>query len=116
MLTNNICRKIGLIVIYKSYISLSDGVIIVEAFYIMISHTNDESDSGSDSECWSSWFCGTSGNDLFCQVKRVYIEDAFNLYGLKQYLPQSYNKALDLILDRLGKFIYCNKSHIFYVT
>ena len=70
----------------------------------MISHNdNEESDSGSDSECWISWFCSTSGNDFFCQVKKAYIEDTFNLYGLKHYLPQSYNKALDLILDRLCK-------------
>ena len=70
----------------------------------MISHNNhEESESGSDSECWSSWFCSASGHGFFCQVKRSYIEDTFNLYGLKHYLPKSYNKALDLILDRLGK-------------
>jgi len=70
----------------------------------MISQNHEESDSGSDSECWSGWFCSTSGNEFFCQIKNAYIEDTFNLYGLKHYLPQSYNKALDLILDRLGKF------------
>ncbi len=73
----------------------------------MISHNNnEESDSSSDSECWTSWFCSTSGNDFFCQVKKSYIEDTFNLYGLKHYLPQSYNKALDLILDRLSKITF----------
>jgi hypothetical protein len=34
-------------------------------------------------------------------VDRGYIEDAFNLYGLKEEVP-NYNRAMALILDRSG--------------
>lgn len=56
--------------------------------------------SESVGEGWTSWFCGASGNEFFCEVEKSYIEDSFNLFGLKQHLPQHYFKALDTILDR----------------
>jgi casein kinase II subunit beta len=39
----------------------------------------------------------------FVQVDREYIEDNFNLYGLRALVPH-YNEALDMILDveRMG--------------
>jgi casein kinase II subunit beta len=42
------------------------------------------------------------GNHFFSEIEKSYIEDSFNLYGLKQYLPKDYSKALDVILDRLA--------------
>lgn len=42
------------------------------------------------------------GNQFFAEIEKAYIEDSFNLYGLKQYLPKDYSKALDVILDKLG--------------
>ena len=62
----------------------------------------DESDSGDSDEDWVSWFCCLAGNKFFCDVERSYIEDNFNLFGLKQYVPKHYAKALDMILDKLG--------------
>ena len=56
--------------------------------------------SSSTEESWIEWFCSLSGNNLFCQVDRGYIEDSFNLFGLKQYFTNDYSKALDVILDR----------------
>jgi len=38
---------------------------------------------------------------MFCEVERTYIEDGFNLYGLRQCV-QSFSDCLDLILDRIG--------------
>lgn len=38
---------------------------------------------------------------MFCKVERSYIEDGFNLYGLRQYV-QNFSDCLDLILDRIG--------------
>lgn len=35
---------------------------------------------------------------LFEQVDREFIEDSFNLYGLRALVPH-YNEALDMILD-----------------
>ena len=51
------------------------------------------------------------GHSHFCEVDRAYIEDAFNLFGLKEYVPE-YTTALDLILDKIGKWgIFCPILH-----
>lgn len=56
-------------------------------------------------ECWINWFCGLNGNQFFCEVEKGFIEDSFNLFGLKHYVSKDFNKVLDTILDRLGKLI-----------
>ena len=38
---------------------------------------------------------------MFCQVERSYIEDSFNLYGLRACVS-NFSDCLDLILDRIG--------------
>jgi len=38
---------------------------------------------------------------MFCKVERSYIEDGFNLYGLRGSVP-NFTDCLDLILDRIG--------------
>jgi casein kinase II subunit beta len=63
---------------------------------------SDESDTTSSEENWTSWFCGLTGNTFFCDVEKAYIEDTFNLYGLKQFVDKNFNKALDNILDKTG--------------
>jgi casein kinase II subunit beta len=64
---------------------------------------NGSSDSSSYAdENWAAWFCNLSGNQYFCEVEKSYMEDSFNLFGLKQHLPKDYSKALDSILDRLN--------------
>lgn len=63
---------------------------------------NMTSDTSSNvEESWVQWFCNLTGNHFFCEVDRGFIEDSFNLFGLKQYLPKDYSKAIDMILDRL---------------
>lgn len=57
--------------------------------------------SSNVEESWIQWFCGLTGNHFFCEVDKGFIEDSFNLFGLKQYVAKDYNKALDIILDRL---------------
>jgi casein kinase II subunit beta len=42
-----------------------------------------------------------SHHEMFCKVERSYIEDGFNLYGLRQYVA-NFSDCLDLILDRIG--------------
>ncbi len=66
-----------------------------------MSNLNDSSDSSVD-EGWISWFCSLDGNNFFCEVDRGYIEDAFNLFGLKAYFrhPEVFSRALDVILDK----------------
>lgn len=66
-----------------------------------MSNLNDSSDSSVD-EGWISWFCSLDGNNFFCEIDRGYIEDAFNLFGLKAYFrhPEVFSKALDVMLDK----------------
>lgn len=67
-----------------------------------MSHNGSSESSSYVDENWASWFCNLSGNQYFCEVEKSYMEDSFNLFGLKQYLPKDYSKALDSILDRLN--------------
>ncbi len=66
---------------------------------------SSEVSSDDVEESWVSGFCSTSGNIMFCKIDKAFIEDNFNLYGLKLYCPNQYNKALSTILDRTGKFV-----------
>ncbi|KAJ1954680.1 casein kinase 2 regulatory subunit, partial [Dispira parvispora] len=58
----------------------------------------DDSDGGTETLSWISWFCSYSGHEYFCEVAEEYIEDEFNLTGLRQMVPH-YNYALETILD-----------------
>lgn len=60
-----------------------------------------DSSSSDGEESWITWFCGLVGHEMFCEVERSYIEDSFNLYGLRSYVPLI-NECLDVILDRVG--------------
>lgn len=61
---------------------------------------SDTSSSDDGDETWIQWFCGLEGHEMFCEVDRSYIEDGFNLYGLRHWVP-SINDSLDVILDRV---------------
>mmetsp|Transcript_20903 Transcript_20903/g.37742 ORF Transcript_20903/g.37742 Transcript_20903/m.37742 type:complete len:360 (+) Transcript_20903:257-1336(+) len=65
-----------------------------------MAYNEDSSNSGHD-EPWIQWFCGLKGHEMFCQVERAYIEDGFNLYGLRACVS-NFSDCLDLILDRIG--------------
>mmetsp|Transcript_27146 Transcript_27146/g.64757 ORF Transcript_27146/g.64757 Transcript_27146/m.64757 type:complete len:209 (-) Transcript_27146:83-709(-) len=57
------------------------------------------STSEDDAEySWIGWFCSRKGHEFLCEVDREFVEDNFNLYGLRQLVPH-YNEALDMILD-----------------
>lgn len=65
-----------------------------------MAYNEDSSASGHD-EPWIQWFCGLKGHEMFCEVERAYIEDGFNLYGLRACVS-NFSDCLDLILDRIG--------------
>lgn len=57
---------------------------------------------------WIKWFCSMQGNEFFCEVDRAFIEDSFNLFGIKQMFPHDYNLCLALILDKTdSKWLVC---------
>lgn len=48
---------------------------------------------------------------MFCEVERSYIEDGFNLYGLRTCVA-NFSDCLDLILDRIGPDDDSDDSHL----
>lgn len=64
---------------------------------------SDESSSEEECESWISLFASTHGHNLLCEVEAPYIEDQFNIYGLKSLIADGcYQSALDNILDKKG--------------
>lgn len=63
------------------------------------------STSQVEEQSWISWLVGVPGNHFLCEVDRAFIEDSFNLFGLKQMVSADFNQALEIILDRAGKQI-----------
>lgn len=59
-----------------------------------------ESSAEEQEATWIANFCQARGNEFFCQVDRNYIEDGFNLYGLKGVV-ENFGDCLDIILDRV---------------
>lgn len=78
----------------------------------MNANNNFESSSATSSsqveeQSWISWLVSVPGNHFLCEVDRAYIEDSFNLFGLKQMVNADFNQALEIILDRAGtKAVY----------
>ena len=45
-----------------------------------------------------NWFCEIEGHEYFVEVDEDFIQDSFNLDGLKAYIPR-YEDALEMILS-----------------
>ena len=60
----------------------------------------DSLDSASDSEkdSWIDRYLSVDGNEFLCEVDTDYIQDSFNLYGLREDVTD-YKHALKTILD-----------------
>jgi len=59
--------------------------------------TSDEIEHDKDMT-WIEWFCFSNGNEFLVEVDEDYIQDDFNLTGLKAQIPH-YEHALSMILD-----------------
>lgn len=47
---------------------------------------------------WITWFCSLAGNEFFCEAQEEYVQDDFNLVGLRKIFPD-FDLAIELILD-----------------
>lgn len=56
------------------------------------------SDGEYVADTWIQWLCSARGNHFLCEVDQSYIEDAFNLYGLRGIIPH-FRDCLDMVLD-----------------
>jgi hypothetical protein len=70
-----------------------------------LSTGSGSSSSPGETQSWISWFTTMTDNHFFCRVDKAYIEDSFNLYGLKQYFNEDFSELLNIILDRSGCFV-----------
>lgn len=66
----------------------------------MSSYLESPETSSLIDETWINWFCCLRGNHVYCEVDKQFIEDSFNLFGLKNYITKDFNKVLYTILDR----------------
>ncbi|KAK8810717.1 hypothetical protein WA158_007292 [Blastocystis sp. Blastoise] len=60
--------------------------------------TSSSSASSLVDDTWIDWFCSLDGNEVLCNVDKAYIEDSFNLYGIKPYI-QNFNECYELMMD-----------------
>ena len=66
---------------------------VISVFNIIDIEDDEESDYS-----WIKWFCDLEGHEFFCEIEEDYINDNFNLYGLKSLIPK-YTEALSMILS-----------------
>ena len=70
-----------------------------------LSHHESSGTSSLIDEGWVSWFCGLNGNHVFCEVEKQFMEDSFNLFGLKQYVAKDFTRVMNTILDQIGAIV-----------
>ena len=62
--------------------------------------------SSSSEFTWIKWNCGQPENQFLAEVDTAYIEDSFNLYGIRSFVPSDhYYPALEIILDKRGEIL-----------
>jgi len=61
-------------------------------------YSDDSQESVSTAVTWIEWYCEMPKHRFFCEVERSFIEDKFNLYGLRT-IVDNYDQARNRILD-----------------
>ena len=60
--------------------------------------SSSEEGSSLDEPSWVSWFCMLRNHEFFCEVDPAFVQDRFNLYGLKEVVGPLYGEAMTMIL------------------
>ena len=60
--------------------------------------SSSEEGSSLDEPSWVSWFCMLRNHEFFCEVDPAFVQDRFNLYGLKETVGPLYGEAMTMIL------------------
>ena len=56
--------------------------------------SSSEEGSSLDEPSWVSWFCMLRNHEFFCEVDPAFVQDRFNLYGLKEVVGPLYGEAM----------------------
>ncbi|PPD69012.1 hypothetical protein GOBAR_DD34112 [Gossypium barbadense] len=70
------------------------------------SEESDVSGSDGDDTSWISWFCNLRGNEFFCEVDDDYIQDDFNLCGLRDMFTEEQNELVESAAEMLYGLIH----------
>lgn len=72
--------------------------------------SSSEEGSSLDEPSWVSWFCMLRNHEFFCEVDPAFVQDRFNLYGLKEIVGPLYGEAMTMILGYAptGAFLPCS--------
>mmetsp|Transcript_24016 Transcript_24016/g.42632 ORF Transcript_24016/g.42632 Transcript_24016/m.42632 type:complete len:206 (+) Transcript_24016:2011-2628(+) len=63
----------------------------------MLSESTEDFSDTSDTS-WITWFCELEGHEFFAEVAESFIQDEFNLYGLRSRFP-NYRDAISMVLS-----------------
>jgi casein kinase II subunit beta len=64
------------------------------------SYSSSDSDYSNDRSCWISWYCDQPQNSFLCEIDYLYIESAFNLFGLKKEVSH-FSRCRDIIIEEM---------------
>ncbi len=77
---------------------------------------SDETSSSYIDESWVAWYCSMPGHELYCEVEKMFIEDNFNLFGIRFYIRnEEYNPAMNTILDKGGISFVLHNINLFNI-
>lgn len=58
----------------------------------------DDSEEDGPATTWAEWIVERPGHECLCVVDRAFIEDTFNLYGLRSIFARNFRDCHDIIL------------------
>ena len=75
-----------------------------------LEESSSEEGSSLDEPSWVSWFCMLRNHEFFCEVDPAFVQDRFNLYGLKEVVGPLYGEAMTMILGYAPTGAQCHAA------